>query len=345
MTGLTADTRVLRSRHWSLRISRRAAVVCGILSGLLLVLLVAALMIGEYVVTPAALVQTLLGDPPARLDGFFVLGRRLPRALVAIVVGASLAVAGAVFQTLTRNPLASPDVIGISSGASVGAVAVFLVWGGSLDQAAIGAVVGALVIAAVIVLLTARSGLHGVQLILTGVALSAIAMAVVDYVLTQVFVASATTAQTWLVGSLQGRGWSDLVPAVIALALITPLLIRMAPDARMMALGDSVSTALGVRTVRARWMLLAAATVLVAIAVATAGPISFVALVAPHIARRLAGTPSFLAAALVGALLLLAGDLVAQYAFPAPIPVGAVTITIGGAFFLWLLWREGARRG
>lgn len=343
--ALTADDRVLRGTRWSLRFSHRTAVVCGILAGALLVLLVAALMIGEYLVTPAALVETLLGRPPERLDEFFVLGRRLPRSLVAIVVGASLAVAGAVFQSLTRNPLASPDVIGISSGASVGAVVVMLVLGGSLPQAAIGAVIGAVVIAGVILLLTARTGLHGVQLILTGVALSAIAMAVVDYVLTQVFVASATTAQTWLVGSLQGRGWSDLVPALLALLLILPLLIAAAPDTRMMALGDSVSTALGVRTVRARWILLAAATLLVAVAVATAGPISFVALIAPHLARRLAGASSFLASGLVGALLLLSSDLIAQHLFPAPIPVGVITITVGGAFFLWLLWREGARRG
>ncbi|WP_226533655.1 FecCD family ABC transporter permease [Microbacterium paraoxydans] len=343
--ALTADDRVLRGSRWSMRFSHRAALVCAVLAGLLLALLVAALMIGEYVVTPHALIQTLQGNPPERLDEFFVLGRRLPRSLVAVVVGASLAVAGAVFQTLTRNPLASPDVIGISSGASVGAVLVMLVLGGSLAQAALGAVVGALVIAGVIVLFAARSGLHGVQLILTGVALSATAMAVVDYVLTQVFVASATTAQTWLVGSLQGRGWDDLVPALIALLLIVPLLLAAAPDARMMALGDSVAIALGVRTVRARWILLAAATLLVAVAVATAGPISFIALIAPHIARRLSGTTSFLAAGLVGALLLLAGDLLAQNIFPAPIPVGVVTITVGGAFFLWLLWREGARRG
>lgn len=342
---LPMDDLVLRGPSWSLRIGRRAALACGILLAALVLLLAAALMIGDYVVTPGALIETLLGNPPDRLTGFFVLGRRLPRALVAIVVGASLAVAGAVFQMLTRNPLASPDVIGVSSGTSVGAVVVLLVLGGSFDQAAVGAVIGALVVAGVIMLLTARSGLHGVQLILTGVALSAIAMAVVDYVLSQVFVASATTAQTWLVGSLQGRGWPDLVPAVIALAAIVPLLVWIAPDARMLALGDSVSTALGVRTVRARWTLLVAATLLVAVAVATAGPISFVALLAPHIARRVAGTASFLAAALVGALLLLASDLLALYAFPAPIPVGVVTITVGGVFFLLLLWREGARRG
>lgn len=344
-SALPLDALVLHGRSWSMRLSRRATIAGGILLAALLVLLAAALMVGDFLVTPTALVETLLGNPPDRLTGFFVLGRRLPRAMVAIVVGASLAVAGAVFQMLTRNPLASPDVIGVSSGASVGAVVVLLLLGGSFEQAAIGAVLGALLVAGVIVLLTARSGLHGVQLILTGVALSAIAMAAVDYVLTQVFVASATTAQTWLVGSLQGRGWADLVPAAIALAAIVPVLAWVAPEARMLALGDSVSTALGVRTVRVRWTLLGAATLLVAVAVATAGPISFVALLAPHIARRIAGTASFLVAGLTGALLLLASDLLALYAFPAPIPVGVVTITVGGVFFLLLLWREGARRG
>ncbi len=345
MTALTEHDLVLTGRRWSARLSRRALLVGAALVLALLALCVTALMVGEYVVTPHALVRTLLGDPPARLDGFFVLGRRLPRALVAIVVGICLAVAGAVFQTLTRNPLASPDVIGISSGASVGAVTVFLVWGGSIGQAALGAVVGAIIMAGCIVLLTARSGLHGVQLVLTGIALSALAMAVVDYVLTQVFVASATTAQTWLIGSLQGRGWSDLLPATAALVLIAPLVTWAAPGARLMPLGDAMATALGVRAGRSRWILLVAATLLVAVAVATAGPVSFVALVAPHIARLISGTTSFVIAGLVGAVLLLASDLLALYVFPAPIPVGAVTITLGGAFFLWLLFREGARRG
>lgn len=345
MTALTEHDLVLTGRRWSARLSRRALLVGAALVLALLALCVTALMVGEYVVTPHALVRTLLGDPPARLDGFFVLGRRLPRALVAIVVGICLAVAGAVFQTLTRNPLASPDVIGISSGASVGAVTVFLVWGGSIGQAALGAVVGAIIMAGCIVLLTARSGLHGVQLVLTGIALSALAMAVVDYVLTQVFVASATTAQTWLIGSLQGRGWSDLLPATAALVLIAPLVTWAAPGARLMPLGDAMASALGVRAGRSRWILLVAATLLVAVAVATAGPVSFVALVAPHIARLISGTTSFVIAGLVGAVLLLASDLLALYVFPAPIPVGAVTITLGGAFFLWLLFREGARRG
>lgn len=342
--ALPRDIRVIGTRRWSMRFSRRGAITSGVLFAVAVALLIASLMVGEYVVTPAALWETLAGRPPERLDEFFVLGRRLPRAMVALTVGASLGVAGAIFQTLTRNPLASPDVIGITSGASVGAITVLLVWGGTLAQSAIGALAGGIAAAIIIVLLTVKSGLHGVQLILTGVALSAIAMAVVDYVLSQVFVASAATAQSWLVGSLQGRGWSDLLPALGGLILTVPLIIAFASDARMLGLGDSVATALGVRAVRARWVLLTAATVLVSVAVATAGPISFIALVAPHIARRVNGGTSFVAAGLVGAILLAGSDLVAQYLFSVPLPVGAVTMTVGGAFFLWLLWREGAGR-
>lgn len=344
---LGPEVHVLRANddRWSLRYRRRTAWISAAIATALFITLVAALLLGDYIVTPAALLDTLRGNAPDAQTEFFVLGRRLPRALIAMTVGASLAVAGAVFQGLTRNPLASPDVIGISSGASVGAVTVMLVFGGSVGQASIGAAAGALGMAAVIVVLTARTGIHGVQLVLTGVALSAIALAVVDYVLSQVFVANATTAQTWLVGSLQGRSWSDLVPALIALVLTVPLLVWKSADTRIMMLGDGLAEGLGVRTAATRRLLLLGATLLVAVAVATAGPISFVALVAPHIARSLSGTASFTVSALVGALLLTSSDLVALYAFPAPIPVGAVTITLGGAFFLWLLWRESRTRG
>ncbi|KAM9862286.1 iron chelate uptake ABC transporter family permease subunit [Leucobacter sp. BZR 635] len=344
--ALTSDDLVLRDPRgkWSLRSSSRTARVCAALVVLLLGLVVAALMLGEFTVTPAQIIETFRGNAPDQRTEFFILGRRLPRALVAITVGACLAVAGAVFQMLTRNPLASPDILGISGGASVGAVMVMLVWGGSTAQASLGALIGAVAMAALIVALTARTGLHGVQLILTGVALSAIAGAVVDYVLSQVFVASATTAQTWLVGSLQGRSWADLVPAVAVLAVAAPILLWKAADARTMTLGDSAAIGLGVNAARTRWILLFVATLLVAVAVATAGPISFVALVAPHLARRLCRAESFLAAGLTGAALLLVSDLVALYAFAFPVPVGVVTITLGGGFFLWLLWREGRRR-
>lgn len=343
---LGTHERVVRARSgsFSFRFHRRTAVVCGLLGILLVAVVCASLVLGDYVVTPVDAVRTLFGDAPDKRTEFFVVGRRLPRVLVALAVGALLALAGALFQMLTRNPLASPDVIGVSSGASVGAVVVMLLLGGTLDQASLGAAVGAVAAALLLVTLTLRTGLGGVQLILVGVAISAMAMAAVDYILSQVFVASAVTAQTWLVGSLQGRNWSDLVPAAVALAIATPLLMWKLPAGKMIGLGDDLATGLGVKTSRTRWQLIAVGTLLVAVAVATAGPVSFVALIAPHIARSLTRENSFLAAALTGAALLAISDLTAMNAFPAPIPVGAVTITAGGAFFLWLLWREGRRR-
>ncbi|MFJ9312725.1 FecCD family ABC transporter permease [Pimelobacter simplex] len=313
------------------------------LAVLVLVLLLASLRLGDYAVGWGALADTLRGDPPDRITRFFVLERRLPRALVALVVGAGLATAGAVFQAVTRNPLASPDVIGVTSGASAGAVVVLLVLGGSATAASWGALAGALLVALLVGGLTVRSGLQGGRLILLGIAFGALASSVVAYLLTQVFVASAVTAQTWLTGTLQGRGWAELRPVALVLLVVLPVVLGHSSALRILELGDDVARSLGVRVDAVRGTLLALGTVLVAAAVATAGPISFVALVAPHVARLLTGTAAILPAALTGACLLAAADLVALYAFPVAVPVGVVTVTLGGIFFVLLLWREGRR--
>ena len=345
--ALGRDEVVLRGRTgaWSWRVHRRTAITVCALGGVAVCLLVASLLTGDYRVTPDGLVDTLLGSPPDRMTEFFVVERRLPRALVAMTVGAALALGGAIFQMLTRNPLASPDVLGVSHGASAGAVLVLLVFGGTLTQASVGAAVGAAVTAVILVVLTARTGLRGMGLILTGVGLAAIAAALIDYVLSQVFIASAVTAQTWIVGSLHGRGWEHLAPVAAALAVTLPILALTASGARLSELGDDAATALGSRTEPLRRVLIGTATLLVAVAVATAGPVSFVALVAPHLARMITGRAGLVAAAGVGAVLLAAADLIAQYAFGAPVPVGAITVSLGGVFFLWLLVREGRARG
>ncbi|MBM7369400.1 FecCD family ABC transporter permease [Gordonia hydrophobica] len=345
--ALTSDDRVLvgSGRRWSHRYSRRTLTVVVVLTAALVGLFIASLLLGDFTVTVPDLVNTLAGRPPSRLAEFFVMERRMPRALVAMTVGAALAVAGAIFQNLTRNPLASPDILGVSNGASVGAVIVLVVLRGSLEQAAVGAAIGAIAAAALIMVLTIRTGLHGVQLVLVGVAVAAIGTAIVDYILTQVFVASAVTAQTWLIGSLQGATWSDLAPVGLVLMLVTAVLVAVGPGTRIADLGDATATSLGVSITRQRWVLVTAATVLVAAGVAVGGPIAFVALVAPHIARSLCRQSSFVASALTGAVLLASADLIALYAFGVPIPVGAVTISVGGAFFLWILVREGGRRG
>lgn len=342
--ALPTGERVLRLGGYSVRWDGRTAWVTVVLALATCVLIAGSLLIGEFRVTAPDAVASLFGDAPDRTTGFFVTERRLPRALIAVVVGASLAASGAVFCALTRNPLASPDIIGVTQGASAGGATVILVTGGSIAQVGLGALIGAAITVGLIVALTWWRGLSGARLVLVGVALGALAMAYVAHLLSRVFVASAVTAQIWLTGSLQGRGWAELRPVLFFLLLSAVVIWSQARGLRALALGDEAAIALGVRMRSTRVILLSAATLLAAVAVATAGPVAFVALVAPHVARLLTRTDRVLPAALVGGLLLLVSDLVAQHAFPLPIPVGVVTVVIGGMFFLGLLWREGRRR-
>lgn len=246
---------------------------------------------------------------------------------------------------MTRNPLASPDIIGITQGASAGGATVILLLGGGVLQVSAGAFIGAALTAGFILTLTWWRGLGGARLVLVGVALGAMAMAYVAYLLSMVFVPSAVTAQVWLTGSLQGRGWAEFIPVMTCLVVSTLLLSSQSRNRRQLALGDEVAIALGVRMRRTRLTLIGTATLLAAAAVATAGPVSFVALVAPHLSRLLTRTEGLLPVALLGGLLLLVSDLVAQHAFALPLPVGVVTVVIGGLFFLCLLWQQGRRTG
>lgn len=345
-SALPAGQSVLRGAgdSFSLRLTRRSIYFSLALLICLVLVLFASLVVGEYRVTVPEVLAALRGDAPNGRIDFFITERRLPRALVAMAVGAALAAAGSVFQSVTRNPLASPDIIGVSAGASAGAAYVILMANGSPAQSAFGAFIGAVLTAGLIAVLAGRNGLSGVRVVLVGVALGALASAAVSYMLTQVFVASAVTAQLWLIGSLQGRGWDELWFIVPTLLVAFPVLAKLSGRLRMLAMGEELATALGVQVGSTRRALLLFGTLLVAVAVAIAGPISFIALAAPHISRRLIGTAALLPTAMIGSVLLALSDLVAQNLFTHPIPVGVVTLTIGGAFFLWLLVHEGKRR-
>ncbi|MFF2084223.1 FecCD family ABC transporter permease [Nocardia sp. NPDC058176] len=344
-TGVTPTDRAVTIGRYTVRFDRRATLVTAILLALVVVLVAVSLMVGEYQVGPGALWDVLTGTPQRRLDRFFVMDRRLPRALVAVGVGGGLAAAGAIFQRLYNNPLASPDIIGFTSGASFGAVFVLLVLGGSLTFGAIGAAVGALTTFAIIGVLTVLGGLRGTRLVLVGIALGALATSATSYVLSQAYLPSAAVANTWLIGSLSGRGWGHVAAVAIGIALVTPVIVLSNRAFHALDLGDTVAMTLGVRSGRARMALMLAATILVGLSVAAAGPISFIALAAPHLARGITRTPGagILPAACVGALLLGVSDLVAEHAFPAPVPVGVITVSIGGVFLIWLLVREGLR--
>ncbi|APE34530.1 hypothetical protein BOX37_11815 [Nocardia mangyaensis] len=344
-TGVTASDVVLRVGRSTMRFDRRATVVTAILAALVVVMVLVSLMVGEYTIGPTALWDTMTGQPQRRLDRFFVFDRRLPRVLVAVGVGGGLAAAGAIFQRLYHNPLASPDIIGFTSGSAAGAVIVLISFGGTLTMGAVGAAVGALATFAIIGVLTLIGGLRGTRLVLVGIALGALSSSVTAYVLSRAFLPSAAVANAWLIGSLSGRGWGHVLTVSAGLAIVAPLIVLLNRSFHALDLGDTVATTLGVRSGRARMGLLLGATVLVGLSVSAAGPISFIALAAPHIARGITRTPGagIFAAACTGALLLGVSDLVAEHAFPAPVPVGVITVSIGGIFLIWLLVREGLR--
>ncbi|MGQ4538587.1 FecCD family ABC transporter permease [Dermabacteraceae bacterium P7074] len=342
--SLLPQYRVFGWTGLSVRIHRRSLLVIGLLALSLFCILALSLVSGGYTVSATDAWNVLKGESVSRLTDFFVLQRRLPRALLAATVGACLGLSGNLFQAVTRNPLASPDVIGVTNGASAGAAIVLLLLGGSFAQASLGALAGAAVTAALMLLLASRTGLTGSRFIIFGIALGALSSAVVSYLMTQVYVGNAATAQMWLLGSLQGRGWQELPLAAWGLVAAFLLVIYCRKDMLLGELGEESAVSLGANVRRSRALLILAGILAVAAAIVSAGAISFVALAAPHIAQRLGGRASPLASALCGGLLLAVCDLIALYAFPVPIPVGAVTIAVGGAFFLYLLWREGAVR-
>ncbi|SCG43284.1 FecCD family ABC transporter permease [Micromonospora coxensis] len=322
----------------SLRWRARSLAVGGACVLAALVLGVLAVGGGDYPMSPADVLRTLTGGGTAAEE--FVVGElRLPRLVTALGVGGALALAGAVMQSLLRNPLASPDVLGITQGAATGALVVVVVGGGSLTLAG-AALAGGVATGLLIGAVTGGRGLAGFRVVLVGIGVTAILTGFNGWLLTRAPLMDAARAVLWLTGSLDGRGWAQALPLLAVLATLTPVLLTGARALSMVELGDDTATALGVSVARVRQALLAAAVLLAAVGAAAAGPVSFVALTAPHLARRLtrAPGPNLLASALVGAVLLVAADLMAQRAFAdRQLPVGVVTGVLGGAYLVWLL--------
>ncbi|MGY1434807.1 FecCD family ABC transporter permease [Streptomyces reniochalinae] len=298
---------------------------------------------GEYPMAPDEVVRTLIGQgDPA--DAFIVNELRLPRTVTALLVGAGLGLCGAVFQAVVRNPLGSPDILGFTTGASAGALVVIVLAGGGSAFLAGGAVVGALVTGVLIYALAWKGGLHGFRLVLVGVGMTAILTGVNSYLITRADITDASRAVLWMTGTLDGRGWDDVLPLAIGMAVLVPVvLLGCARALRMMEMGDDAAAALGVRVERTRLALLGAAVLLVALSAAAAGPVAFVALVAPQVVRRLTKSPgpNLLPSLCMGAALLICADLVAQRAFGGhQLPVGVVTGVVGGGYLVWLLATE-----
>jgi len=301
-----------------------------------------ALSLGAYVIALPDVVSALLGVGTGAGE-FVVLGLRLPRVVLAILAGGALGAGGALMQSLARNPLASPDLLGFSTGAASGAVLSLVVFGGSVVGASVSAVLGTLVTALVVLALVRGHGAQGYRLVLVGVGVNAMLVALNEYLITRADLDVAVAAQTWVIGTLNGRSWEEVVPVAAALLVLFPVALACARRVDLLEMGDDAARSLGVGVARTRPALLLVAVGLVGTATASGGPILFVALAAPQLARRLAGSPGvgLVPAALTGALILLVADVLAQRLFaPVQLPAGVLTAAIGGLYLVWLLGRE-----
>jgi iron complex transport system permease protein len=299
---------------------------------------------GSFTIAPGDVVDTLLGGGTAA-QKLIVLDLRLPRILTALLVGAALAVSGALTQTFARNPLASPDVLGVTNGASLGAVAV-IVLGGTAAGVPLAALAGGMVTAGAVYLLAWRRGVDGYRLVLVGIGVGEIVSGGVSWFLVRAEIVDATRATVWLNGSVAGAEWDQVRPLAVAVAVLLPLAIATAFTLQALQFDDDVARALGVRLQLAQLAVVLTAVALAAAAVSAAGPIEFVAFVVPQIALRLCGgsRPPLIVSAVLGALLVSGADLVARTILPArELPVGLVTAIIGAPYLLWLLVRFNRR--
>ncbi|GAA5056335.1 FecCD family ABC transporter permease [Nocardia callitridis] len=326
----------------SARVGLRVVAVVAVLLALTAAVAVLALGTGDFSVSPSEVLRALFGDAPRRVE-LVVNQWRLPRVLLAIMLGAALGASGAIFQSLTRNPLGSPDIIGFNTGAYTGALVVILLVHGDYYATALGAMIGGIATAAVVYLLAFKSGVQGFRLIIVGIAVSAMLHSMNVWLIVKVDLAAAMSAAVWGSGSLSGLDWTQVGPVTAVLAVLLPCAVLLAYRMPVLELGDDAARALGVRVEPTRLALMMVGVGLTALATAAAGPIAFVSLAAPQLARRLTRTAgvAILPAAAMGALLLSAADWIAQRAFAsAQLPVGVVTVSIGGLYFIWLLARE-----
>lgn len=335
--------RVTQARHH--RTARRRTVVV-VLLVLVALVYATSLMVGKTFYPPSEVLAVIFGQDGS--GATFTVGRlRLPRATLAVIVGCCFGLGGVTFQTMLRNPLASPDIIGISAGAS--AAAAFAIVSLSLTGAQVSAfaIIAGLAVAVIIYLLSYRSGVAGTRLILIGIGVAAMLDSLTSYVLSRAAQWDLQEVMRWLTGSLNGASWEQALPVLIALLLLGPLLLLTSRDLTATQLGDDAASALGVRVNRTRLVVIVAAVGLISFATAAAGPIAFVAFLSGPIAARLVGPGASLLfpSALVGALLVLSADLVGQNFMGTRFSVGVVTGVLGAPYLIYLIVRTNRTGG
>ena len=311
-----------------------------------LVVLIAALAFwgmlqGDYNIAPDKVIPALLGEGKQITVAFAQ--QRAARIVAALLVGAALGLSGAIFQVISGNALGSPDIIGFTNGAATGALLQIIVFNSGPVEVALGAVVGGLATSVLVWLLTRRTGLHGFRLVLVGIGVGSTLAAFNSLLVVRASLTQAQTAASWLAGSLNDITWERTYALLGLLFVVTPLLLMLVRPLGAIRFGDQVASGLGVSVNAYRVAALFIGVLLVSLATATTGPIAFVALAAPHIAKTLArsGGVGFTSAALMGALMVLGSDLIGRFAVPGRIiQVGVVTGAIGGLYLIYLIYLE-----
>ncbi|SDM23222.1 FecCD family ABC transporter permease [Allokutzneria albata] len=317
----------------------RTVVACCLLAASAFLLLCLEITIGDFPLTVPEVVAGLVGsgDPAALL---VINEIRLPRALVGLLIGVAFGVGGLLFQALARNPLASPDVIGVTDGANTFAVATLLTGAGAGLGMSTMAVLGGITVSAIVVALSWKQGTTGIRIVLVGIGMAALCGSVTDYLLLKSGAFQAQQAVVWLTGSLSGRTWDSVPSLAVAVVLLVPAALLLGKWLAGLELGEETARGLGVPVQAARLAIMAVGVGLVSFATAAAGPVAFVALLAPQIAQRLVrpSVPPLLTSGLVGAVVVLAADLLARTLLSSgELPVGVVTGVVGAPVLLWLL--------
>ena len=312
----------------------------------MLLVAVLSLCLGQTHYSPLQVWQVISGEQVP--GATFTVGElRIPRTVMALVAGLSFGLAGVTFQTMLRNPLASPDIIGISSGASAAAAFAIITLSASGAVVSTFAITAGLGVALLVYMLAYKGGAAGTRLILVGIGIAAMLDSAINYLLTQAGQWDLQVAMRWLTGSLNGTTWSQVIPALIALLVLAPVLLGQGRNLSSLQLGDDTAAGLGVRVERTRLLAIIAAVGLISFATAATGPIAFVAFLSGPIAARIIGPRGclLLPAALVGALLVMVGDFCGQYLLPARYPVGIVTGILGAPYLIYLIIRSNRSQG
>lgn len=332
---------VVRAGRAAFLLHRRAAGVAVFLVALLAAACLAYLCVGESFIAPAEVLKVITGRPSP--DELVVGTLRAPRMAVGLLVGAAFGVAGALIQTVARNPLASPDIIGISQGASALTVGAMTFGVTSYAVLPYLSVLGGLLAALLVYAFAWRGGLHATRFVLIGIGFAIALRSVTTLFMTKGDYLVAQQAQIWMTGSLNGRGWAEAAPLGWTLLVLVPFVAWAARAQRTVAMDDDTATALGVRLGRVRLGLVLLGVVLASVATGAAGPVDFVALLAPQIARRVTRTAQIplLCSALLGAFIVVVADLLARRLFsPTELPVGVLTAAVGAPYLIWLIIRS-----